>query len=468
VKTIPRSVSRAALLAALLLPALPACSGEPAYEGPPVVVIGLDGMTWDVAEPLLEQGRMPHLAALLERGVGGDLQTSIPTFSPRLWTTIATGVPADEHGILYFSEIGEDGRPVPKGLPYTSNSRKVPAIWNLAGDAGRRVDAVAWWVSWPAEQVPDARIVASYAAQVQAAILWKPIVWDDGLPELTWPPELAQEIDPILFEGRPNGPLVEEYNERFGKINPGWKVPYERDRLFRGTYHADVTHKEIFLGMLAEGEPADLSMVYFGLPDVAGHFFWRYREPEAYNYRVPPRMVERIGDHIDKAYLAVDDWIGEIVATLPADAVVLLVSDHGMGPANLNNEKAAQSGAHEEGPPGLIVLAGPTVEPRGLLPRGERSIGTIMDVMPLLLDLLRIPGDPRLTGRSLRGLMTPAWQEAHAELPRLEESVPFRAPTAPREPGEGMSDVFLENLDELGYIDSGTDGTPAGTGQQGR
>lgn len=437
---------------------LVACSGGETYEGPPVVVIGIDGMTWDVAEPLLEQGRMPHMAALLERGVGGDLETFVPTFSPVLWTTIATGQGTKEHGIRYFSEIGPNGQPLRDGLPYTSNSRQVPAIWNLAGEAGRTVDSVAWWVSWPAEQVPEANIVASYAAQAQAAILWKPLVWEDGIPELTWPPELQQEIAPILAAGSPTGELVAEYNERFGMIDRGWRVPYSRDVLFRGTYHADRTHLRIFQQLMRDEGLADLSMVYFGLPDVAGHFFWRYREPEAYHYTVPPKMVERIHAHIDKAYLAVDDWLGEIVADLPEDAIVMLISDHGMGPANLNHEKAVQSGAHEDGPPGIFVLAGPQVKAQGLLPAGRRAVGNLLDITPTLLDYLRLPREPGMKGQSMRSLMTSTWQEGHPALPARTTPSPFRAATSPRVPKEGMSEIFHEGIDSLGYGASSSGG----------
>ncbi len=434
------------------------CSGEEKYQGPPVVVIGIDGMTWDVAATLVEQGRMPHMAALLERGVGGDLETFVPTYSPVLWTTIATGKPTKEHGIRYFSEIGPNGQPLRDGLPYTSNSRQVPAIWNLASAAGRKVDSVAWWVSWPAEQIEHGNIVASYAAQAQANVLWKPLVWEEGIPELTWPPQLQEDIAPILDAGRPKGELVKEYNERFGLIDKGWKVPYQREILFRGTYHADVTHKRIFQQLIRDKGLADLSLLYFGLPDVAGHFFWRYREPDAYHYRVPPVMVKRIQDHIDKAYIAVDDWIGEIVADLPEDTIIMLISDHGMGPANLNYEKAAQSGAHEDGPPGIFVLAGPQVKPQGLLPADNRAVGDLLDVVPTLLDLLRIPAEPGMSGQSMRALLTQVWQDEHENLPARITAVPFRAATAPREPQEGLSEDFFNAVDQLGYTESSSGG----------
>jgi len=57
------------------------------------LVVGWDGASWDLVLPLVEAGKMPHLAALMERGAFGPLASFKPTLSPVLWTTVATGVP---------------------------------------------------------------------------------------------------------------------------------------------------------------------------------------------------------------------------------------------------------------------------------------------------------------------------------------------------------------------------------------
>src|SRR5262245_28350756 len=55
-----------------------------------VVVVGLDSFDWRIADPLLKQGRMPNLAALIGRGVRANLRTLRPILSPVIWTSIAT------------------------------------------------------------------------------------------------------------------------------------------------------------------------------------------------------------------------------------------------------------------------------------------------------------------------------------------------------------------------------------------
>ena len=56
------------------------------------LVVGVDGLEWSVLRPLLEQGRCPELAALMERGSFGRLLTLDRTLSPVVWTSIVSYV----------------------------------------------------------------------------------------------------------------------------------------------------------------------------------------------------------------------------------------------------------------------------------------------------------------------------------------------------------------------------------------
>lgn len=443
----------------------PLAPREHLRERPPVVVIGVDGMTWNVVEPLFQQDRMPNLRKLVDRGVAGNLYTDRPPYSPVLWTSIATGTKFQDHGIHYFTEATVKGRPLEGGLPYTSNSRKVPAIWNLAGEQGRTVNSVAWWVSWPAEEVPNGRIVASYAAQAQATILWKPLVMKDGLPKLTYPDALQDTIDDTLYAGRPDGPLVEDYNGQFGTVPGEWTFANKLDRFFRGVFHADRTHQRVFLQMLEEHGVADLNLVYYGLPDVAGHYFWRYRTPHNYSYYIPEAHIERLGKHIDLAYEQFDVWLGEMVAALPEDCTILLVSDHGMGPENLDNAAAIQSGGHTNAPPGVMVVAGTGVVQYGLQPRGKRTLGSIYDITPTVLDMLGLATGSYMEGQPLRHMMTEEWQAAHPALEPKDYREGYRPATRPQVPTEDANQDFLSAIEQIGYAGESSEEMFEGTGE---
>ena len=69
-----------------------------------ILLVGWDAADWQFALPLLEAGSLPALASLVERGVMGNIATLQPALSPMLWTSIATGKLADQHGVLGFLE----------------------------------------------------------------------------------------------------------------------------------------------------------------------------------------------------------------------------------------------------------------------------------------------------------------------------------------------------------------------------
>ena len=80
--------------AGFLLP--PPGSGRPGR----LLILGWDGADWDVLDPLLEAGALPHLAGLLARGCRAPLASLEPRLSPLLWTSAVTGVTPDTPGAV--------------------------------------------------------------------------------------------------------------------------------------------------------------------------------------------------------------------------------------------------------------------------------------------------------------------------------------------------------------------------------
>src|SRR4051812_35488709 len=101
----PRSAQRtvAELFSDLAFPLMGCCSMGTRLAKK-VLLIGWDSADWQVIDPLIEQGLMPTLAGLIDRGVIGNMSTLRPVLSPMLWNSIATGKRADKHGIHGFIE----------------------------------------------------------------------------------------------------------------------------------------------------------------------------------------------------------------------------------------------------------------------------------------------------------------------------------------------------------------------------
>ncbi len=88
-----------AVLAAGLL--LTAC-GDPEPVGTRVIVLGFDGMDYDLTQRLMSEGRLPNLQRLADAGGFSPLETAIPPQSPVAWSDFITGLDAGGHGIFDF------------------------------------------------------------------------------------------------------------------------------------------------------------------------------------------------------------------------------------------------------------------------------------------------------------------------------------------------------------------------------
>ena len=67
-----------------------------------VVILGLDGMDHGLTEKMLEEGKLPNLAALRDQGCFKPLGTTVPPISPVAWSTFQTGVNPGKHNIFDF------------------------------------------------------------------------------------------------------------------------------------------------------------------------------------------------------------------------------------------------------------------------------------------------------------------------------------------------------------------------------
>src|SRR6266436_1027022 len=98
-----------------------------------IFVIGLDSATWDLLRPWIAQGKLPHLAKLVEQGTSASLASAVPPLTPPAWTSFMTGKNPGKHGIFHFLEA----RPGTYELTYLNGaSRRAKTIWRMLSDAG--------------------------------------------------------------------------------------------------------------------------------------------------------------------------------------------------------------------------------------------------------------------------------------------------------------------------------------------
>ena len=136
-----------------------------------MVILGFDGMDPHLLERYLAEGKLPHIAALAQRGGFAPLQTTHSPESPTAWASFATGVNAGKHNIYdflvrdtttYLPDLGMVTRTPPKFLfsylpiskPQVHSTRGGTSFWVTAGQAGVRSDILTVPVTFPPEEVP--------------------------------------------------------------------------------------------------------------------------------------------------------------------------------------------------------------------------------------------------------------------------------------------------------------------------
>jgi predicted AlkP superfamily phosphohydrolase/phosphomutase len=114
------------------------------------VLIGLDGATFTILDPLMADGVMPFLKDFLSQGIRAELLSTPNPITPAAWTSLVTGRTPGNHGIFDFIH-GEEG---PKGFYFTLNMSydvRCETIWSIVSRQGGTVTSLNFPVSSPPE-----------------------------------------------------------------------------------------------------------------------------------------------------------------------------------------------------------------------------------------------------------------------------------------------------------------------------
>jgi predicted AlkP superfamily phosphohydrolase/phosphomutase len=99
------------------------------------LVLGLDGGTFDLLDPLMEAGELPFLRSLVHRGVRAPLRSVYPAKTIPAWYSFATGKDPGELGIFGFTEPNGD----PGHSRLVQSFRPAEAIWDRLSRRGVKV-----------------------------------------------------------------------------------------------------------------------------------------------------------------------------------------------------------------------------------------------------------------------------------------------------------------------------------------
>jgi predicted AlkP superfamily phosphohydrolase/phosphomutase len=266
-----------------------------------VLILGLDGATFDLILPWVQSGQLPHFTRLLRSGTAGRLQSTIPPMSPPAWNSFMTGTNPGKHGIFDFTAR----KPQSYETHFiNATERRVPTLWRYLSEAGKRVAVLSVPFTYPPEKVNGIMISGFDAPGV------------DGMVDrsATYPPELYDEICAKVGP-YPMGPNMLAYTD------PGECL----DAVL-----SSMTRKAAAALELYQKEEWDFFMCVLGETDGTSHRFWRFCDPlSPLRDEEPPQT--KVANALLTIYRKADEVIGQFLHLAPQNTTILVLSDHGNG-----------------------------------------------------------------------------------------------------------------------------------------
>jgi predicted AlkP superfamily phosphohydrolase/phosphomutase len=438
-----RTRRNAPLAVALLLLAgglalLASCGRVETEVGPlerRVVILGIDGLEWDVMGPMLESGRLPNFARLINEGAWGELRSLKFLESPMIWTSIATGKSPGKHGVTGFT-TKEGARRA--GAILTSDFRTARTLWDILGEREWSVGVVGWLVTWPAEPVNGYLVTDRFVYG-----------WDAGARSaegITYPAELIDEIGDLRVRAED---VSDSDVGRFVRGDvPTTGTLAERVTALKRLLATDAT----FLAAdrhLARERPTDFYALYLKGVDGACHLFWTDAFPES-GPAPSDQEIELFGEVIARYYESADEIVGEFLDRVDDSTILIVTSDHGhSGPKGRGDDYAWGIAMHD--PTGFFALYGEDVAGGQELARV-----TVLDIAPTILALSALPVADDMDGRVLEEAIDPGFLERYpvSSVATYEHESPGGEPDDSEEPVDSpLDEEILEELRSLGYID---------------
>ena len=243
-----------------------------------VLIIGLDGATFDLIKPWTAQGKLPTFKMLMENGVYSDLVSTIPPSSPPAWTSFMTGKNLGKHGIFDF--VGRSDNYSVK----LKNSRDIKAktLWRLLSEEDKTCIVVNVPMTYPPEKIKGCIVTG-----------------------MMTPPNVCYVYPSVIYQA------LKEIG-----YTPGTNVKKTFSTEKVRDYLTTVSFKRLkSVLFLMEKINWDFCIVVFSGTDAIQHQLWQYHKGTILQY-----------------YKEIDAIVKELIDKTRNETNIVLMSDHGFGP----------------------------------------------------------------------------------------------------------------------------------------
>ena len=405
-----------------------------------LLVIGWDAADWKVINPLIQEGKMPALKKLMERGVFGNLKTLDPPLSPMLWTSMATGVRPYKHGIGGFVEPRPDG----EGLrPVSSQSRKVKAIWNMFHNYNKKSNIVSWWPSNPVEPI-NGVMVSNLFHIANSQTLED---WELG-PSSVHPESLKAKLGELRVH--PGEMTLNMLSPFIPNIIKDKSLRKEKRTLGVAKVLANASSVHSISTYLQAETDWDFMAVYHDAIDHFCHLAMKYHPPK--REHINQEDFDNFNLVVEAGYRFHDMMLERTIELMDDDTALMLISDHGFHSDHqrpLFIPKEPSGPATEHSPFGIFVMAGPGIKKGGF----KISGASILDITPTILSYYDMPIGKDMDGKVLSSIYdTPKKEKYINSWEDLKGDFGGYSKDSVEDPWSAQE--ALQQLVELGYIEA--------------
>lgn len=259
-----------------------------------VLIIGWDGVDWNVLRPMLDAGLLPNLAGLIERGAYGDCLSTVPSHSWCAWPSFMTALNPAGHAVF---DILEHKPGANRRLPITSKSIKARTIFQDLTDADKTSLALNIPLTFPTPPMKG-KVVAGGVLPAARSY--------------TYPTELQQEL---------------EANAPFPVNGMSWTTFRNRPEAFLKECAEITAKRQKSFEYLLDTTEWDFATLVYVSTDRIQHCLIEYLSPDHPRYeelKDTPVAAQARG-----VYQQLDEGLGRLLERTTGDDLVMFMSDHG-------------------------------------------------------------------------------------------------------------------------------------------
>lgn len=271
-----------------------------------LLVIGLDCADPSLLARWADDGDLPVLRALRERGTWGPLESPPGMADDGTWASFYTGVSPARHGRFFFHALAPGDYRTP--FWRTEHLRHRP-FWEELSAAGRRLAVI---------DVPKCPL----AETINGIHLTDWRVHGRDRPTASQPPDIAESLHARFGEDRTDS------LERKPWLCDEKALPREAYDGFLEALAESLDHKLAFATELLARERWDLFLVVFKESHCVSHKFWHLLDPAHPAHSAPLR--ERYGEAVRDIYMRLDRALGRLIERSGPATDVIVFSDLGM------------------------------------------------------------------------------------------------------------------------------------------